>query len=187
MRFSLHNIASINGSNFLLLNRWWCLMISGVFYKSAGENYWSAMSSTNPRCRLKIRGVINKSAGVNYWSGEIKKNAQNRPKKGPKPKYFFCSLILVQWPNFLWKKFSHFTIPLSAFQFDWYMYKKGEKNLRGRGVSEFRGHIPRKFFLLPPFRKSVKYGGEAYIYVPASFAYVHCIYKSICISIYLYT
>ena len=62
-----HNIAGINGSkNFFLLNRWWSLLISGVVYKSAVDNYWSAMSSTNQRCSLLIRGVIYQSAGVNY-------------------------------------------------------------------------------------------------------------------------
>jgi len=47
--------------NCLLLNCWWRLLISGVVYKSAGDNYWSAMSSTNPRCSLQIRGVIYQS------------------------------------------------------------------------------------------------------------------------------
>ena len=70
--------------------RWWRLLISYVVYKSAGDNYWSAISSTNPRCSLQIRGVIYKSAGVNYWSAEKNLNAQNRPKKGPKPKICFA-------------------------------------------------------------------------------------------------
>ena len=55
----------VNKFEILLLNRWWRLLISGVVYKSAGDNYWSAMSSTNPRCSLQIRDVIYKSAGVN--------------------------------------------------------------------------------------------------------------------------
>ena len=53
---------------FYWIARWWRLLISGVVYKSAGDNYWSAMSSSNPRCSLQIRGVIYKSVGVNYWS-----------------------------------------------------------------------------------------------------------------------
>ena len=34
-------------------------------------------------------------------------------KKGSKPNFLFCSFLLVQLPNFLRKKISHFTIPLS--------------------------------------------------------------------------
>ena len=62
--------------------------IAGGVYKSAGENYWSAMSFSNPRCSLLIRGVIYQSAGVNNWSAEKK---------------FKCLFIWVQYPNFLWK------------------------------------------------------------------------------------
>ena len=51
--------------NCLLLNRWLRLLISGVVYKSAGDNYWSAMSSTNLRCSLQIRGVIYRSSRYN--------------------------------------------------------------------------------------------------------------------------
>ena len=44
---------------------WIADVVYGVVYKSAGEHYWFAMSSTNPRCSLQIRGVIYQSAGVN--------------------------------------------------------------------------------------------------------------------------
>ena len=89
--------------NCLLLNRWWRLLISSVVYKSAGYNYWSAMSSTNPRCSLQIRGVIYQSLGVNYWSAEKNKMLKTDPKKVPSQKYGFA---------FYEKKISHFTIPL---------------------------------------------------------------------------
>ena len=64
--FCGHNIAGINGSNSLLLNRWCSLLINGVVYKSSGDSYWSVMSSSNPWCSLLICGVIYQSAGVNY-------------------------------------------------------------------------------------------------------------------------
>ena len=63
-------------STFLKLN-------SVVVYKSAGDNYWSAKSSTNPRCNISIRGCQLLIRGKNQ-------NAQNRHKKGPKPKLFFA-------------------------------------------------------------------------------------------------
>ena len=64
------------------------------------------MSSTNMRCSLKIRGVI-------YQFAEKNLNAQNRPKKGPKLKIFFCLFILGTM-TFYEKKISHFTIPLNS-------------------------------------------------------------------------
>ena len=78
--------------NCLLLNRWWRLLISGVVYKSAGFNYWSVMSSTNPQCSLQIRGVIYQSA--------IRK-------------YVFACSSRYNDLTFYEKKISHFTIPLS--------------------------------------------------------------------------
>ena len=92
--FCGHNILRAQTDQYcLLLNRCWRLLISGVVYKSAGYNKWSAMFSTNPRCRLQIRCVIYQSAGVNYWSAEKYLTAQNRPKKSPKPKIWFCLFI----------------------------------------------------------------------------------------------
>ena len=54
--FCRHNIVGINGPKLSFTEDWWRLLISGVVYKFAGYKYWSAMSSTNPRCSLQIRG-----------------------------------------------------------------------------------------------------------------------------------
>ena len=51
-----HNIAGMNGSKLSFTES--RLHISSIVYKSAGYIYWSAMSSTNPRCSLQIRCVI---------------------------------------------------------------------------------------------------------------------------------
>ena len=91
MRFSLRT--QYSGHKNIKIILYWIaggVLISGVVYKFAGDNNWSAMSSTNPRCRLKIHGVIYQSADINYWSPEKKLNAQNIfPKKnGPTPKKY---------------------------------------------------------------------------------------------------
>ena len=57
------------------------------------------MSFTNPRVSI---------------TDPKNKNVQNRPKKAPMPKTFFYTFILVQRPNFLRRKKSHFTIPLNS-------------------------------------------------------------------------
>ena len=91
--FCGYNIAGINRSKLSFTESlWWRLLISGVVYKSAGYNYWSAMSSTNLRCSLQIRGVIYQSAGVNYWSAEKNQMLKTDPKKVLSLKYVFaCS------------------------------------------------------------------------------------------------
>ena len=97
--------------NSLLLNRCWRLLISGVVYKYAGDNYWSTMSSSNPQCSLQICGLIYQSAGVSYWSMETNLNVQNRPKKCPKPNFFSRSSRYNDL-TFCENIFSRFTIPL---------------------------------------------------------------------------
>ena len=103
--FCGHNIAGINGSNCLLLNRWCSLLISGVVYKSAGDNYWDAILSTNPRCSLLICGVIYQSAGVNYWFADKKLKCPKQTQKGPKPKIFFARSSRYNDLTFYEKKF----------------------------------------------------------------------------------
>jgi len=103
MQFSADTILrSLTDQNCLLLNRLWRLLISSVFNKSAGDDYWSEMLSTNPLCSLQIRCVIYQSAVVNYWSVEKIKMLKIDPKQVPSQK-FFLLVIYVQWPDFLWK------------------------------------------------------------------------------------
>jgi hypothetical protein len=93
MRFSADTILrALIDKNCLLLNCWWRLLISGGVYKSAGDNYWSAMLFTNPRCSLQIRVIIYQYCGCQLLIRGRKKNknTQNRPKKVPKPKFIFA-------------------------------------------------------------------------------------------------
>ena len=121
--------------------------IAGGVYKSAGDNYWSAMSSTNPQCSLQIRGVIYKSAGVNYWSAEKKLKCSKQTQKRSQAQNFFCSFILAQWSNFFWKKMFHFKIPLMIKSNSRKKYILFSGLLYRRRYEEKRGLNCRDFFI----------------------------------------
>ena len=75
-------------------------------YKSAGDNYWSRMSSTNLRCSLQI-----------WWCQlmiRIKKfKCSKQTQKRSQAQIFFSHSSWYNDLTFYEKKISHFTIPLN--------------------------------------------------------------------------
>ena len=104
---------------------WKTLPVRGLLYWYAINNYETAITYMNPRCQLLVRCRQLPIRWKKYkWSKQTQKRSQAQ--------IFFCSFIKVQLPNFLRKKNSHFTIPLSLC-FIWLYERQNcpEKDLYG--------------------------------------------------------
>ena len=120
MRFSLHNIAGINGSKLSFTE--------------------SLVAFTDPRCNLQIRGCQLLIRGK-------KLKCSKQTQKRSQAQNFFCSFILAQWSNFFWKKMFHFKIPLMIKSNSRKKYILFSGLLCRRRYEEKRGLNCRDFFI----------------------------------------
>ena len=82
--FCGHNIAGINGSKVSFTES----LVLFTDQQCHLQIRLLQLLVRDAQCSLQICGVIYQSPGVKYWFAEKNLNAQNRTKKGSKPKIF---------------------------------------------------------------------------------------------------